>query len=85
MLYDTSATHISMFKSLQYDVLECLTHYSMVAMGDLHYWGARGVVRDHARALRYFDQVCCVHIHCVSTRCMYSVYILHTTPKLFTD
>lgn len=29
---------------------------SMVAMGDLHYWGARGVERNHARALDYFNQ-----------------------------
>jgi hypothetical protein len=41
-------------------------------MGDLHYWGARGVVRDHARALRYFDQVGCRNY-------THSRYTVHTT------
>ncbi|KDO21347.1 hypothetical protein SPRG_13663 [Saprolegnia parasitica CBS 223.65] len=27
---------------------------AMTAMGDLYYWGARGCVRDHARAFSYF-------------------------------
>lgn len=29
---------------------------SMVAMGDLYYWGARGVQRDHNRAFHYFER-----------------------------
>lgn len=27
---------------------------SQAALGDLYYWGARGVPRDHVRALEYF-------------------------------
>ncbi|CAN0545872.1 unnamed protein product, partial [Ectocarpus sp. 12 AP-2014] len=29
---------------------------SIEAMGDLYYWGARGVTRDQSRALQYFDR-----------------------------
>lgn len=29
---------------------------SIVAMGDLYYWGARGIVRDHVQALEYFQR-----------------------------
>ena len=29
---------------------------AMVTMGDLHYWGTRGIERDHARARAYFDR-----------------------------
>lgn len=29
---------------------------SMLAMGDLHYYGARGLPQDHVRALQYFEQ-----------------------------
>lgn len=28
---------------------------SQAALGGLYYWGARGVPRDHVRALKYFD------------------------------
>lgn len=29
---------------------------SMMAMGDLYYYGARGLPRDQVAALRYFEQ-----------------------------
>lgn len=28
---------------------------SQVALGDLYYWGARGMPRDQVQALRYFE------------------------------
>lgn len=29
---------------------------SIEAMGDIYYWGARGVTRDQSRALQYFNR-----------------------------
>jgi len=29
---------------------------SMIAMGDLYYWGGRGLERDHVRARGYFER-----------------------------
>ena len=42
---------------------------SMMGMADLHYWGARGVARDHTRALAYFEQAC-AHTRVCIMQCM---------------
>lgn len=34
---------------------------SMITMGDINYFGARGVARDQSEALRYYEQAAAAH------------------------
>ncbi|CAM9421785.1 unnamed protein product [Choristocarpus tenellus] len=43
--------------TIQYQIMRAEQGHvpSMAALGELYYWGARGVIRDQARALHYFN------------------------------